>query len=80
MNKNDQRDAAWSICLYYACNSTLHVSGVLCTNHQECIKAVHTDSGTIVFRYGVRSGRLGDNQEPGTNRPSAVRSWLLIIS
>ena len=57
INKNHQRDAAWSIRHYYACNITLHVSGVLCTHRQECIKTVHADSGTIVFRYGVRAGR-----------------------
>ena len=68
INKNDQRDAAWSIRLYYACNSTLHVSSTLCTHHQECMKTVHADSGTIVFRYGIRACRLGDNQESGTNR------------
>ena len=28
-NKDDQRDAACSICLYYACGITLHVSGAL---------------------------------------------------
>ena len=61
INKNDQRDAAWSIRLHYACNSTLHVSGALCTHHQECIETVHADSCTIVFRYGVRAGRLGDD-------------------
>ena len=27
----------------------LHVSGALCTHHQECIEIVHTDFGTIVF-------------------------------
>ena len=68
VDKNDQRDATWSIRLFYACNSTLHVSGALCTHHQECMKTVHADSGTIVFRYGVRSGGLEDNQESGTNR------------
>ena len=47
INKNDQHDAAWSIRLYYACNSTLRVSGALCTHHQECIESVHADSGTI---------------------------------
>ena len=49
INKNDQRDAAWSICLYYACKSILHVSGALCTHHQECTETVHEDSGTIVL-------------------------------
>ena len=69
INKNDHRDATWSIRLYFACKSTLHVSGALCTHHQECMKTVHADSGTtIVFRYGVRFGRLGDNQESGTKR------------
>ena len=49
INKDHKRDAACSICLYYACGSTLHVSGALCTHHQECIETVHADSGTIVF-------------------------------
>ena len=49
IDKDNQRDAACSICLYYACGSTLHVSGALCTHHQECIETVHADSGTIVF-------------------------------
>ena len=57
----EQRDATCSICLYYACGSTVHVSGALCTHHQECIETVHADSGTIVFWYGVRAGRLGGN-------------------
>ena len=43
--------------VYYACNSILQVSGALCTHHQECKETVHADSGTIVFRYGVRAGR-----------------------
>ena len=30
INKNNQPDAACSIRLYYACGSTLHVSGALC--------------------------------------------------
>ena len=49
VDKDDQRDAACCICLYYACGSTLHVSGALCTHHQECIETVHAESGTIVF-------------------------------
>ena len=47
--KDDQRDAACSICLYYVCGSTLHVSDALCTHHQECIETIHADSGTNVF-------------------------------
>ena len=66
IDKDDQRDAACSICLYYACGITLHVSGALCTHHQECIETVRADSGTIV-RYGVRAGRLGDDPESGMN-------------
>ena len=31
-------------------------------------KLYNADSGTIVFRYGVRAGRLGDDPEWGTNR------------
>ena len=27
----------------------LHVSSALCTHHQECMKTVHADSGTIVL-------------------------------
>ena len=68
INKNNQRDAACSIRLYYACGNTLHVSGALSTHHQECIGTVHADSGTIVFWYGVRAGWLGGNPESGTNR------------
>ena len=49
IDEDDQRDAARSICLYYDCGSTLHVSGALCTHHQECIETVRADSGTIVF-------------------------------
>ena len=49
IDKDDQRVAACSICLYYARGITLHVSGALCTHHQECIETVHADSGTIVF-------------------------------
>ena len=44
LNKNDQRDAAWNICLYYSRNSTLHVLGALCTHHQGCIEIVHADA------------------------------------
>ena len=68
INKDDQHDAACSICLYYACGITLHVSSALRTHHQECIETVHADSCTIVFRYGVRAGRLGDDPESGTKR------------
>ena len=50
------------------CVSTLHVSGALCTHHQECICTVHAYSGKIVFWYGVRAVWLGGNPESGTNR------------
>ena len=38
--------------------STLHVSGAVCIHHQECLKSVHTVTGTIMYQYGVRSGLL----------------------
>ena len=63
INKDDQRDAAGSICLYYACGITLHVSGAPCTHHQECIETVNADSVTIVYSFytplmmGARSTR-----------------------
>ena len=50
------------------CGSTLHVSGALCTHHQECIWTGHAGYGTIVIWYGVRAGWLGGNPESGTNR------------
>jgi hypothetical protein len=48
LNKNNQRDAACSLCLYFLL-STLHVSGAFCTHHQEYLKTVHADFGTIVY-------------------------------
>ena len=49
IDKDNQRDAACSVCLYYACGITLHVSGAPCAHHQECIETVRADSGTVVF-------------------------------
>jgi hypothetical protein len=45
--------------------STLHVSGALYTHHQEFLKTVHAVIDTIVYRYGVRSGLLQDDQKSG---------------
>jgi hypothetical protein len=36
--------------------SALHVSGALHARHLEFLKNVHAVIGTIVYRYGVRSG------------------------
>ena len=38
--------------------STLHVSGALCTHHQECLKTVHAVTGTIMYRSEIRSRLL----------------------
>ena len=35
---NNQRDAAWAFLFVIHCEITLHVSGALCTHHQEYIK------------------------------------------
>ena len=78
INKDDQRDAACSICLCYACGITLHVSGALCTNHQERIEIVHAESGRC-FRCGVKQVVYKMIQGQGRN-DSAVRPWHSIIS
>ena len=32
--------------------------GALCTYYQECLKTAHAGTGTIMYRYDVRSGLL----------------------
>ena len=37
--------------------NTLHVSGALCTHHQECPKTVNAITGTIIYQCGVSAAR-----------------------
>jgi hypothetical protein len=52
-----------AIVLIIPWKALLHVSGALCTHHQECLKTVQAVIGTIVYRYGVRSGLLQDDRK-----------------
>jgi len=43
---NNQRDASLAVLFISHCKITLHVSGALCTHHQEYIKTVDAITGT----------------------------------
>ena len=47
------------------CEITLHVSGALCTHHQEYIKTVDAVTGTSHVSVGVRLNPLKDIQVKG---------------
>ena len=47
------------------CEITLHVSGALCTHHQEYIKTVDVSQVQIIYRCGVGSVQIKGVQSRG---------------